>query len=93
MTHKLHAELPESERDAFAAACREYQRSVDDFEVTWEEQYPDHGKVDHIERVVTVRAPGMPSEPVTYDAGPGTHWIDGFTADLASGTFDPLGLE
>lgn len=92
MTHKTHADLPDDERDAFAAVCAEYQRAVSAFDVSWEEQYPDHGTVDHIERVVHVRAIGIPSEPVTYDAGPNTHWIDGFASDLAAGTFDPPGL-
>lgn len=92
MTHRLHADLPIEERDAFAAVCREYQRIADDFEVTWEEQFPDQGVVDHVERVVTVRVLNAPSEPVTYDAGPGMHWIDGFAADLAAGAFDPPGL-
>jgi len=54
MANHLLSQFPQDEQDDFAAACKQYGRSVQEFEVVDEDQYPSGGVVGPIGRQVTV---------------------------------------
>ncbi len=79
--------LAQFRQDDFAAACQKYDRSVEEFEVTDEEQYPSGGSVGPIARQITVALRGK--GPVRlYNGGHGSHWIVDFENDLKAGAFN-----
>ncbi|MEX3694217.1 hypothetical protein AB3X91_37815 [Paraburkholderia sp. BR14263] len=84
--HLLH-ELRQDEQDGFTAVCKNHHRSVDEFEVRDEDQFPAGGTVGPIRREVTVALRGKDAARL-YDGGHVSHWIVDFEKDLKAGSFD-----
>jgi hypothetical protein len=86
MANHLLSQFSQDEQDDFSSACKKYGRSVDEFEVTDEVQYPAGGGVGPIKRQVTVALRGSPAICI-YDGGHTSSWITDFEDDLKAGTF------
>lgn len=84
--HLLH-EFWQDEQDDFAAVCKRHGRTVAEFEVRDEDQYPAGGAVGAIRREVTVALRGKDTVKL-YDGGHVSHWIVDFENDLKAGVFN-----
>ncbi|MGU7782708.1 hypothetical protein [Burkholderia sp. PU8-34] len=87
MASHVLSQFPQDEQDDFAAACKKYGRTVGEFDVIDEEQYPSGGRVGAIGRQVTVVLRGK-STVARYDGGQGSQWTVDFENDLNAGVFN-----
>ncbi|MEF3062897.1 hypothetical protein V4C85_24020 [Ralstonia solanacearum] len=87
MANHLLYEFRQDEQDDFSAVCKKYGRSVDEFDVRDEDQYPAGGAVGPIRREVTVALRGKDAMKL-YDGGHVSRWIVDFEDDLKAGVFD-----
>jgi hypothetical protein len=87
MANHLFSQFPQDEQDDFAAVCKKYARSVDEFEVLDEDQYPSGGNVGPITRQVTVALRGGAAVGL-YNGGHGSNWVVDFENDLNAGEFN-----
>lgn len=87
MASHVFSQVPQDEQDDFGAVCQRYGRTVSEFEVVDEDQFPSGGRVGPIGRQVTVALRGRAAVAI-YDGSHGSAWIADFESDLKAGSFD-----
>ncbi len=86
MANHLLSQFSRDEQDDFGAVCTRHERSVDEFAVVDEDEYPNDGRVGAVTRRVTVT---LRTEAVVglYDGSHGNTWIADFENDLTARSF------